>query len=231
MDVVIVGGPHSGVGKTLAAERALQALSGLHYGAIKLTVADGEFDRPHDRGICGRGASCGVCETVSTALPARIVTTHGAINKPNTDTRRLTDAGAVAVAWVIALREHAPAAVDTALGWLDKSGARGAVIEGTTAIEWLRPSASVLVATDPGKRWKRVAIEHLGRFDIVLHNLIDGLRGENSPPPAFQEANPIRCDLADTENEGTRNYQLALRALCASGDGALTAKRGVSPRA
>jgi hypothetical protein len=231
MDVVIVGGPHSGVGKTLAAERALQALAGMRYGAIKLTVADGEFDRPHDRGICGRGASCGVCETVSTALPARIVTAHGAINKPNTDTRRLTDAGAIAVAWVIAMREHAPAAVAKALIWLEKNGARGAVIEGTTAIEWLKPMASVLVATDPGKRWKRIAVQHLSRFDIVLHNLIEGLGGEISPPPAFQAADPIRCDLADRDNEGTRTYQRALRTLCASGDGALTANRGASPRA
>jgi hypothetical protein len=231
MDVVIVGGPHSGVGKTLAAERALQTLAGLRYGAIKLTVADGEFDRPHDRGICGRGASCGVCETVSTALPARIVTAPGAISKPNTDTRRLADAGAIAVAWVIALREYAPAAVAKALDWLDKNGARGAVVEGTTAIEWLQPTASVLVATDPGKRWKRVAIEHLSRFDIVLHNLIEGLRGEISPPPAFQAADPIRCDLADAENGGTQTYQRALRALCASGGGALTANRGASPRA
>jgi hypothetical protein len=231
MDVVIVGGPHSGVGKTLAAERALQALDGLRYGAIKLTVADGEFDRPHDRGICGRGASCGVCETVSTALPARIVTAEGAIRKPNTDTRRLTDAGAIAVAWVIALREHAPAAVEKALDWLDKRGAQGAVIEGTTAIEWIRPSASILVATDPGKRWKRVAVAHLGRFDIVLHNLIDGISGEISPPPAFQAAGPIRCDLSRADDEGTRSYQRALRARCASGDGALAAKSGASPRA
>ncbi|HLJ83098.1 MAG TPA: hypothetical protein VKT51_02835 [Candidatus Eremiobacteraceae bacterium] len=231
MNVVIVGGPHSGVGKTLAAERALQALAGLRYGAIKLTVADGEFDKPHDRGVCGRGASCGVCETVSTALPARIVTAPGAINKPNTDTRRLANAGAIAVAWVIALREQAPAALAAALDWLNEKGAHAAVIEGTTAIEWLRPSASVLVATDPGKRWKRVAVEHLDRFDIILHNLIEGLRGDVSPPPAFQAAAPIRCDLADTENEGTRDYQRALRARCAADDGVLTAKRGASPRA
>jgi len=230
MDVVIVGGPHSGVGKTLAAERALQALAGLNFGAIKLTVADGEFDQPHDRGVCGRGASCGVCETVSTALPARIVTAQGAIMKPNTDTRRLADAGAVAVAWVIALRANAPVAVDKALDWLRTNGAHGAVIEGTTAIEWLRPAASVLVATDPGKRWKRVAVQHIARFDVVLLNLIRGLHGEISPPPAYQAADPIRCDLSDTDDEGTRAYQRALRALCASGDGALAAKRGASPR-
>src|ERR1700681_1670242 len=102
MEIVIVGGPHSGIGKKLAAERALQALAGQRYGAIKLTVADGEFDAPHNRGMCGRGASCGVCETVHVSLPSRVVTAPGAIGKSGTDTCRLRDAGAVAVAWVIA---------------------------------------------------------------------------------------------------------------------------------
>ncbi|MBV8282598.1 MAG: hypothetical protein JO347_11125, partial [Candidatus Eremiobacteraeota bacterium] len=80
MDVIIIGGPHSGVGKTFAAEIALRALAGRGYGAIKLTVADGERDPEHDHGssalavagaagICGRGMSCGVCETVSAKTP------------------------------------------------------------------------------------------------------------------------------------------------------------------
>ncbi|MDQ6779832.1 MAG: hypothetical protein M3Z37_01585, partial [Candidatus Eremiobacteraeota bacterium] len=121
MEIVIVGGPHSGVGKTLAAEIALRELQGMGYGAIKLTVADGERD-PHDHGaaalaladaagICGRGASCGVCETVSPKVPSRVVVSRGAIEKKGTDTWRLSSAGAVAVAWVIALRDAAPNAV------------------------------------------------------------------------------------------------------------------------
>lgn len=229
MDIVIVGGPHSGVGKTLAAERALQTLSGLRYGAIKLTVADGEFDRPHDRGMCGRGASCGVCETVHVALPARIVTASGAIGKPHTDTRRLSDAGAVSVAWVIALREAAPEAVDAALAYLARNGARGAVIEGTTALEWTRPRASVLVATDPGKRWKRVAVDKLQAFDIVLRNRIPSPPGDVPAPAIFAATKPLECDLADDSDSGTLEFQRRLRALCAAGDGAFTAKSGASP--
>jgi hypothetical protein len=231
MNVVIVGGPHSGVGKTLAAERALQALAGFRFGAIKLTVADGEFDRPHDRGVCGRGASCGVCETVHVALPSRIVTASGAIGKAGTDTCRLRDAGAIAVAWVIALREAAPEAVDAALDYLARSGAHGAVIEGTTALEWLRPTTSVLVACDPGKRWKRVAIERLTDFDIVLRNELPKPPGEVSAPSAFAATIPVPCDLADLNNPGTREYQRRLRERCAAADGAFTAKRGASPPA
>jgi molybdopterin-guanine dinucleotide biosynthesis protein len=231
MDLVIIGGPHSGVGKTLAAERALQALSGQGYGAIKLTVADGEFDRPHDRGVCGRGASCGVCETVHVALPARIVTASGAIGKAGTDTCRLRDAGAVAVAWVIALRDAAPKAVDEALAFLARNGARGAVIEGTTALEWLEPRASVLVASDPGKRWKRVAIEKLTAFDIVLRNDIPNPPGDVPAPPIFAAAIPLACDLADGSDTGTREYQRRLRARCAADEGTFTANSGASPLA
>jgi hypothetical protein len=231
MDIVIVGGPHSGVGKTLAAERALGALAGRRFGAIKLTVADGEFDAPHARGVCGRGASCGVCETVHVSLPSRIVTAPGAIGKQGTDTCRLRDAGAVAVAWVIALRDAAPAAVDEALAYLERNGADGAIIEGTTAIEWLQPNVSVLVASDPGKRWKRVAIHRLASFDILLHNRVPTPPGEIPAPAAFAALDPIICDLADASDPGTREYQRCLRDRCAASDGALTAKSGASPSA
>jgi hypothetical protein len=223
MDLVIVGGPHSGVGKTLAAERALQALAGRGFGAIKLTVADGEFDAPHAHGVCGRGASCGVCETVHTALPSRIVTASGAIGKPGTDTCRLRDAGAVAVAWVIALRVAAPEAVHRALAFLAAAGASGAVIEGTTALEWIDPSASVLVACDPGRRWKSVAVRRLGDFDIVLRNDHVPPPGDVPAPTAFAALNPLRCDLAVEGHPGTLEYQRLLRSRCAVGDGAFTA--------
>jgi hypothetical protein len=229
MDIVIVGGPHSGVGKTLAAERALQALAGHRYGAIKLTVADGEFDAPHARGVCGRGASCGVCETVHVSLPARLVTAPGAIGKVGTDTCRLRDAGAIAVAWVIALRDAAPAAVDEALAYLERNGAGGAVIEGTTAIEWLQPNASVLVASDPGKRWKRVAMQKLSSFDIVLRNRVPTPPGDVPVPAAFAALDPLSCDLADASDPGTREFQRVLLARCASAGGAFTANIGASP--
>ena len=137
MRAIIVGGPHSGVGKTLAAELAVRTVAErTPVGAIKLTVADGERDASHDHGssavmladatgVCGRGASCGVCETVSAKIPSRMVTADGAIRKPGTDTCRLHDAGAVAVAWVITLREAAPKAVEDAMRYLEGRGARG----------------------------------------------------------------------------------------------------------
>lgn len=227
VNVVIVGGPHSGVGKTLAAELTLRALAGLDFGAIKLTVADGERDPEHDHGasagavveaagICGRGASCGVCETVSTRLPNRLITSPGAIRKPGTDTCRLAEAGAVAVAWVIALRSAAPAAVEAASCYLQSKGARGILIEGTSALDWITPQLSVMVATDPGRRWKELALAYVGECDIVLRNATPKPPGDLSAPPELAAANPVPCDLGRIDDPGTQWYLRRVRTLCAA---------------
>lgn len=224
MDVLIVGGPHSGVGKTLASELAVRALRSRRVGAIKLTVADGERDPGHDHGasalgvadaagICGRGASCGVCETVSSWIPSRLITSSRAIRKAGTDTCRLADAGAVAVAWVIALRSGAPEAVEAAIAHVREAGADLVVIEGTTALEWLTPNASVMVATSPGKKWKNVARRYVGACDIVLRNLTPAPVGDLAPPPEFLNAAVLECDLADPADLGTQAYVSRLQAM------------------
>jgi hypothetical protein len=223
MQIVIVGGPHSGVGKTLACERALEALADEGFGAIKLTVADGEFER-HDHGasalavadaagVCGRGASCGVCETVSGRVPSRLIVADGAIHKPDTDTWRLSRAGAVAVAWVVALRSAAPQAVDAAIDHLRAHGASGVLIEGTTALDWIRPGASVMVATDPGRKWKAVARDRIGACDIVLRNRRPDAPGDIAPPPEFYAAHPVECDLGRPDDRGTTWFAHRLREL------------------
>ena len=225
MAIVIVGGPHSGVGKTLACERALQALQPLRFGAIKLTVADGEFEAGHDHGaaalrvadaagICGRGSSCGVCETVSASVPSRMVTSRGAILKKSTDTWRLSQAGAVAVAWVITLRGAAPDAIDRAEMFLHDQGSEHILIEGTTALEWIKPTASVMVASDPGRTWKKVALDRIPSCDIVLRNSLLAPCGDIPAPSALAAASPIDCDLSDVDDPGTLRFQRRLTQLC-----------------
>jgi len=227
MATVIVGGPHSGVGKTLACERALQALAPLRFGAIKLTVADGEFDKGHDHGaaalriadaagICGRGASCGVCETVSASVPSRVVTSEGAILKEGTDTWRLSQAGAIAVAWVITLRDAAVDAIERAERHLIAQGAEHMLIEGTTALDWIQPTASVMVAADPGRRWKKVALERIASCDIVLRNALPTPCGDVPAPDALRTARPIDCDLSSVDDPGTLEFQRRLARLYAA---------------
>ena len=223
MDVIVVGGPHSGVGKTLAAEIVIRTLAQRPVGAVKLTIADGERDLTHDHGpsarvladaagICGRGMSCGVCETVSARMPSRLISSPGAIRKEGTDTRRLHDAGAVAVAWVISLRHTAPAALDAAMDYLRGRGAETIVVEGTTALAWLRPLAAIMVASDPGRPWKAVALEHVASCDIVLCNRIPTPVGDQPAPAALASARPIGCDLSDPADEGTRAFVRRLEA-------------------
>jgi len=222
MDVIVVGGPHSGVGKTLAAELVLRALHGRAYGAIKLTVADGERDPEHDHGpaalavasaagVCGRGASCGVCESVSGRLPSRLIMSDAAIHKPNTDTSRLAAAGAACVAWVIALRDAAPAALAAAADALQAKGACGLVIEGTTALDWIVPRLSIMVATDPGRRWKDVALRRVGVCDVVIRNVTPQPVGDLDAPPQFASASPVACDLGDADHPGTRWFLSRVR--------------------
>lgn len=222
---MIVGGPHSGVGKTLAAEIAVRALAGRCVGAIKLTVADGERDPSHDHGssalsvadaagICGRGASCGVCETVSTRVPSRLIFSEAAIRKPNTDTCRLYDAGAVAVAWIIALRSVASQAVEQAINQLEKRGAEMILIEGTTALEWLKPLVSVMVITEPGKKWKDVAVRYAQACDIVLLNRLPVAPGDVPAPINLDSLRPVQCDLSNARDQGTVEYVRRLQTLC-----------------
>ncbi|MDQ6780489.1 MAG: hypothetical protein M3Z37_04965, partial [Candidatus Eremiobacteraeota bacterium] len=114
----------------------------------------------------------------------------------------------------------APNAVAKALRYLAAQGATNAVIEGTTALEWIAPRAAVMVATDPGKSWKSVAREHILTCDIVLHNRVPTPPGDLKPPPEFRQANPVSCDLSLPDEPGTRCYRERLRQLCgASGPG------------
>jgi hypothetical protein len=82
---------------------------------------------------------------------------------------------------------------------------------GTTALEWISPAVSVMVATDPGRKWKDVALDYVGRCDIVLLNTVPTPTGDIPTPAAFQAATPLRCDLGNPDDEGTREYRNRLR--------------------
>ena len=156
-------------------------------------------------------------------MPSRIITADGAIRKPNTDTCRLHDAGAVAVAWIIALREAAPRAVEEAMRHLAARGATMTLIEGTTALEWLAPRASIMVATDPGRPWKSVALRYASSCDIVLRNRVPRPSGDLAAPPELAAANPLDCNLGDTLDAGTSEYVRRLQRLCDANEGRVSA--------
>ena len=88
------------------------------------------------------------------------------------------------------------------------------LIEGTTALDWLVPLACVMVATDPGRTWKDVALRHVGSCDIVLANRLPLPSGEVPAPKELAAANPLACDLADASDPGTLEYARRLLRLC-----------------
>ena len=88
------------------------------------------------------------------------------------------------------------------------------VIEGTTALEWLKPRASVMVVTEPGRRWKDVAIRYADACDIVLLNRLPIAPGDIAAPVALASLHPVRCNLSDPADPGTTEYVRRLRTLC-----------------
>jgi len=141
------------------------------------------------------------------------VTAPGAILKQGTDTWRLANAGAVAVVWVIALRDAAPEAIAAAIETLANRGAEHVLIEGTTALDWMQPTASVMVATDPGRTWKDVARRRIAQCDLVLQNVLPAPCGDVPAPDVLADSHPIVCDLSDARDPGTMAYMRRLAAL------------------
>lgn len=153
--VIVVAGTASDVGKTTLVCEFLQVLPG--FEAIKLT-------RGHYR-------SCGKHPTeccVSLLLGHEpIVHSHPAMTRvARKDTGRYWAAGATAVHWVIATTDQVEAGIEGALG---RVLAPGVIIEATSALRFLHPRFSVLVARDTEDKIKPSARRALNerRVDAV----------------------------------------------------------------
>ncbi|HXW76588.1 MAG TPA: hypothetical protein VEJ20_04185, partial [Candidatus Eremiobacteraceae bacterium] len=60
----------------------------------------------------------------------------------------------------------------------------------------------VMVAADPGRKWKRVALERIDSCDVVLRNHAPGA-GDVPAPEELASSDPVDCDLASYD-AGTR---------------------------
>ncbi len=69
-----------------------------------------------------------------------------------------------------------------------------------------------MVATNPGKRWKQVALDKLAACDIVLHNRVPRPAGDLAAPAAFLQAAPLECDLSCDRDAGTLAYVARLQS-------------------
>jgi len=131
MNIVVVSGSKSGVGKTYVAQELLRHLS--DWSALKVTVSR-KSGCPHERG-------CGICPEIKE--PFYIIKDAAIINQAGKDTAKLKIAGAKEVIWLKAKPEGLKAGLDKAL--LEFSDCDGVVIEGTSVLKFIKPDVNIHV--------------------------------------------------------------------------------------
>jgi hypothetical protein len=171
--VVVVAGASSNVGKTTLVCSLLEHFPG--WEAIKVT-------RGHYRS-CGRDPdTCCVSHLLGDApkvLSDRILT-----DVPTKDTGRFWAAGASNVHWLIATTSQVERGIVLAL---ERVKGPGVLVEGTSILEFLRPSVSILTLSGPGNRLKSTALRALRerQIDVVFNSsegsTLDGLVDANLP--------------------------------------------------
>jgi molybdopterin-guanine dinucleotide biosynthesis protein len=146
-----IGGAHSRVGKTTLAVTILKYLS-----------------NTASHSHCQKWNKWGAIKYTKTAFYASIIDDHTILRQENKDTRRLIDAGAEEVLWVQSpvneLYEVLPIAVNR-LSHLD-----GIIIEGNSAIEFLKPDIVVFIADVSKKKLKPSAHKIQKQADIIISN-------------------------------------------------------------
>jgi len=149
-----VGGAHSGVGKTSVAVALLEHLTAKGREPVKNTGQPGTIRR------------WGAIKYTKTALFTSIVEDSAVLRQEDKDTRRLIDAGAEEVIWVQSpaedLHEVMPMAVDRL------SHLEGIIVEGNSAIEFIKPHIVIFIFGASVDRTKPSADRLIQCADILI---------------------------------------------------------------
>ncbi|MDI6727439.1 MAG: hypothetical protein QMD44_00765 [Thermodesulfovibrionales bacterium] len=144
-----IGGAHSGAGKTTIAVAILKYLK-THPPIYPFT----------------HSPKIGAIKYTKTAFYSSVIDDKSILSQEDKDTKRLLDAGAEEVLWVQSpaneLHEVLPMAIDR-LSHLD-----GIIIEGNSAIEFLKPDVVVFIANASKEHIKPSARRILKQADIVI---------------------------------------------------------------
>lgn len=147
--IIGIGGTHSGVGKTTIAAAILKYLT--THPPIYPFIHSPKF---------------GALKYTKTAFYSSIIDDKIILSQENKDTKRLLDAGAEEVLWVQSpsseLKEVIPIAIDR-LSHLD-----GIIIEGNSAIEFLKPDVVLFIAGVSKENIKPSAKAILKQADIII---------------------------------------------------------------
>jgi hypothetical protein len=151
--IIGIGGSHSGAGKTMAAEALLKYLTkGFNDSTLR------HLDTSH--------AGWGAIKYTKTAIYCSIIDAPDILSQKDKDTDRLINAGAEKVLWVQSppeeLKDVLPVAVDRL------SNLRGIIVEGNSAIEFLKPDIVIFVSGRHGGSLKKSAERVLETADIIL---------------------------------------------------------------
>ncbi len=162
--VIGIGGAHSGAGKTTLAVALLEHLasSGGRWGAVKYT---------------------------KTAIYSSVIDDREVLGQKDKDTGRLLSAGAAEVLWIQAPEQELGEVLPLAMSRL--SGLDGVIVEGNSAIEFLRPDVVVFLSGDSHGRLKASGERLLAMADIVIGNPLEKGPQMKSSVSVFPESPDI----------------------------------------
>ncbi|MBI4690589.1 MAG: hypothetical protein HY754_10040 [Nitrospirae bacterium] len=160
--IIGIGGSHSNVGKTTLAEALLKHFTKRVKGSKGQRVKDSDTMTLCHSDTNGWGA----IKYTKTAIYTSIINDYKILSQEDKDTKRLLDAGAENVLWVQSppgeLKEVLPLAVDR----LSHLG--GIIVEGNSAIEFLKPDIVIFIFGRKTENLKGSAIGVLNMADIIL---------------------------------------------------------------
>ncbi len=158
--IIGIGGSHSGAGKTTTAEAILK------YVASQSLESGVRSSKIKNRESLVTRKDWGAIKYTKTAIYVSIIDDPETLTQENKDTARLINAGAKKVLWVQSppegLKEVLPMAVDRF------SHLRGIIVEGNSAIEFLKPDIVIFVSGRHGGALKKSAERVLETADIIL---------------------------------------------------------------
>ncbi len=175
--IVGVGGAHSGIGKTETAAALLKHLTDSNELKTKEESGDSLLVT-HKR--------WGAIKYTRTEFYSSIIDDSSILTEEDKDTARLLEAGADEVLWVQAppqeLKEVLPVALEK-LSDLD-----GIIVEGNSAIEFLKPDIVIFLVDGDRERFKLSAESILESADIIIDR-------EGNAPPDIRRRSAAQCSL------------------------------------
>ena len=151
-----IGGAHSDIGKTTFAAALLRGLS----------VSGDRPPAGNKRLLLYSLKIWGAVKYTKTAIHCSVTDNAGVLRRGDKDTARMLEAGATEVLWVQAPPEELEEVLPMVMERL--SGLDGIIIEGNSAIEFLRPDIVIFISDPSGERFKPSATNIQKLADIIV---------------------------------------------------------------